>query len=103
VAKQRKRISPEKKVEILREILENNRTITDVAEQYDIHPNIIGRWKKQLFEGAVQTFVQEKEPSDKKSERKIRKLEDTLQKRDTLIAELVSENIELKKNDDGVI
>lgn len=100
----RKRIKAEKKVEILRELLDNKKSLTELAEEYDIHPQVISRWKKELFEGAVQTFTQaKKDPAERKKQKKIEKLEETLQKRDTLIAELVSENIELKKNEDGDI
>ena len=49
----RQKISAEKKVMILRELLENDISISDLAEKYHVHPNLIGKWKKQLFEGAV--------------------------------------------------
>lgn len=98
----RKRISAEKKVEILRELLDNKKSLTKLAEEYNVHPQVISRWKKELFEGALQTFAQaKKNPTERKKQEKIKKLEETLQKRDTLIAELVSENIDLKKNENG--
>ena len=100
---QRRKISPEKKVEIIREVLENHKSISEVADKYDVHPNLIAKWKKEFFEQAVEIFRKTKEPGTTKQDRKIKKLEETLQKRDTLIAELVSENIELKKNDIGDI
>ena len=100
----RKRISAEKKVEILRELLDNKKSLTKLAEEYNVHPQEISRWKKELFEGALQTFAQSKKnPTERKKQEKIKKLEETLQKRDTLIAELVSENIDLKKTKMGTI
>jgi transposase-like protein len=98
---QRRKISPEKKVEIIREVLENRKSISEVADKYDVHPNLIAKWKKQFFEQAIDIFKKTKEPKSTKQDKKIKKLEETLQKRDTLIAELVSENIDLKKNEDG--
>ncbi len=97
----RRKISAEQKVKILREFLDNDVSITDLAEKYNIHPNVIGRWKKELFEGAVSIFNKKSKSEDKRKEARITKLKETLQKRDTLIAHLVSENVELKKNELG--
>ncbi len=58
----KKRFTAEKKVEILREFLENRVSVSDLAEKYGVHPNSIHQWKKQLFEGAAATL-------DPKSER----------------------------------
>jgi transposase-like protein len=101
--KERKNISAVKKVEILRELLENNKTATELAEHYEVHPNLIGRWKKDLFEQAVKMFEQKNEKPNRKEEKRIQKLEEKLRKRERLIAELVEENIELKKNENGEI
>jgi transposase-like protein len=97
----RRKFSPEKKVEILREILDNNLSITDAAEKYGVHPNVLSRWKKELFEGAVSTFNRKKEKASKKDDDKIEKLENIIRIRDGLIAELATENIVLKKNING--
>lgn len=97
----RRKFSPEKKVEILREILDNKISISDAAEKYGVHPNIISRWKKMLFEGAVSTFNRKKDKSSKKDSNKIEKLENIIRIRDGLIAELATENIVLKKNING--
>ena len=72
------------KIKILRELLDNDVSITDLAEKYNnIHPNVISRWNKELFEGAVAIFNKERQSGDKRKEAKITKLEETLQKRDT--------------------
>ena len=99
--KERRRFSPEKKVEILREVLENNLSITDAAEKYKVHPNMLSRWKKELFENAVSAFNKNKDTKTNFQTKKIDKLEETLRVRDSLIAELATENIKLKKNING--
>jgi transposase-like protein len=53
---QRKHYSATQKVEILREHLENQVPISDLARRYGVHPNLLHKWKKQLFEGAVESF-----------------------------------------------
>ena len=99
MAKQ-KRFGPKKKIEIVREYLENNVQISQLAERYEISPNLIYYWKKQLFEGAIDTFKQSRGRQQKVNQQ-IKKLEDKLQQRDSLISEIVSENIKLKKNLNG--
>ena len=39
----------EGKVKILREHLENQVSISELSERYRIHPNMIYKWKKELF------------------------------------------------------
>lgn len=103
--KQRKHFSPEQKVLILRELLENNLPISQIAAKYQIHPNDIYSWKKKLFEGAKYLF-QSKTGNQKSSsieQRKIEKLESKLRERDEAITMLLKENIEIKKSIDGEI
>lgn len=102
---QRKHLSAEQKTIILRELLENNVPISELAEKYHVHINLIHRWKKQLFEGAPSLFVNKagkKKINTSSSERKkIALLEDTLNKRNEAISILLQENIEIKKNFNG--
>ncbi|NVN97649.1 transposase [Candidatus Nomurabacteria bacterium] len=103
----RKRYTSEEKTKILRDYLENNVPISDLADKYGLHPNIIYRWKKQMFETApenLDNLSKNKKKSDKQlidSERRITELEALLAKRESLIAELVEDNIRLKKKTDG--
>ena len=102
MANKRRHISAEKKVEILREHLDNRKSISELAEKYGIHPTIITRWKKELFESAVETFSRKGQSSEKPLEKKIHRLEETLQRRESAIAWLTQENIDLKKNGDSL-
>ena len=53
---ERKRHTAEQKVMILRELLENNVPISQLAEKYNVHVNDIYNWKKKLFESAAEIF-----------------------------------------------
>lgn len=103
--RERKLYTPEKKTLILRELLENNVPISELAEKYQVHVNDIYNWKKKLFEGAKDIFqpknVNKKQNSTE--QRKISKLESKLKDRDEAIAMLLKENIEIKKSIDGEI
>jgi transposase len=96
----KKRYSPQQKVEIIRELLENQVPISKLASQYHVSPNMIYTWKKQFFEGAVELFKKKNSKANKLQE-KVKKLESKLKDRDSLITELVSDNIQLKKNLNG--
>lgn len=99
----RKRITAEQKVIILREVLENKVSISQISEQYGINPNIIYRWKKELFEGALKTFSGEHSNRINKDLIKIKQLETKLKEHENIITEIVTENIQLKKNFTGSI
>lgn len=100
--KPRRRFTAEQKVRILREHLDNNVPISELSKKHGIHPTVINRWKKALFEGALDTFSQkhsEKNGQSKKEER----LEQKLQKMREVITEISTENVQLKKKYDGEI
>jgi len=46
----RKRYTAEDKIKILREVLEDGKSISQVSEKYGLSPNHIFKWRKQLFE-----------------------------------------------------
>ena len=103
----RKRIfTHEGKTIILRDHLENNISISELSEKYGIHPNAIYKWKKTLFEQAPKALARKSNKNNNqksKDEQRITELEGKLNQRESLIAEIVHENIELKKNFNGEI
>jgi transposase len=101
--RQRKHYTAEQKVMILRELLENNVPISQLAEKYEVRPNDIYNWKKKLFESATDIFTQKSSiPKQASAEqKKIEKLQSKLKDRDEAISYLIRENIEIKKSIDG--
>ena len=98
----RKRFTAEEKMKILREVLEDGKPISQVAENYGVHPNNIFNWRKQLFEGGVQMFqIKRADISSKAEDRKVSSLEEKIKHKDEIIAELAGELMELKKNYSG--
>jgi len=94
--KTQKRYSPIQKVEILREHLDNHVSISDLSDRFNVSPAMIYYWKKQLFEGAITLFK-----NNKKDQFKFKELLDKLKEKDTIIAEIVADNIRLKKKLNG--
>ena len=91
----RKRYSAENKVSILREHLEKNISIADICEKYRIHPNQLYRWKKEFFENAAEIFSSKR--GRKKQDNTTIELENKIKERNEVIAELLQENLKLKK------
>jgi transposase-like protein len=44
------------KAKVALEALKGDKTINEIAQQYEVHPNLIGQWKKTLLENASELF-----------------------------------------------
>jgi transposase-like protein len=54
--KKRKQYSPEFKAKVALSALRNESSISELAVKYEIHPTMIGTWKRELIEGAAELF-----------------------------------------------
>ena len=52
----RRRLDAALKAKVALEALRNEATIADLAAKYQLHPNQIYAWKKQLLDGAAGVF-----------------------------------------------
>ena len=98
----RRKYTAEEKIKILRELQEDGKTISQVSEEYGIHPNNLFKWRKQHLEMGVQGFQRtRKDISGKAKDRNIAVLEDKIKHKDEVIAELAEELLALKKKNSG--
>lgn len=79
---QRKHLSAEKIMMMLREYLENRVPIGELTDKYPIHVNDIYRWKKQLFEKGTELFSGQNGRKTSKEEERIKQLEEKLRQRE---------------------
>ena len=52
----RRNHSPAFKAKVALEAIKGEQPIIEIAERFDVHPNVITKWKRQLLEGAPEVF-----------------------------------------------
>jgi len=65
----RRRFSANFKARVAREALKERKTISDLAAEYDVHPNQISQWKKQLLDALPEVFSKRSEQERQREER----------------------------------
>ena len=63
--KSRKLFTGTQKAKVAIEAVKNQKTMSEIAQEYSVHPTQIGIWKKTLLENAPQLF------DDKRSSKKV--------------------------------
>lgn len=64
----RKQHSSAFKAKVVLEAIKGQRTITELASEYGVHPNQITNWKKQAIDALPGIFSKQKERGERKSE-----------------------------------
>jgi len=98
----RKHLSPEQKVSIVRRHLVEKVPISDLCDEFGIHATQVYAWQKQLFENGTLAFERRANSANKRRQedaatKKIAQLEAKLQKKNEVVAELLEEHVQLKK------
>ena len=97
---QRKHYSNAEKVAILRLHLLEKKPVSDLCDQYGIHPTLFYRWQKEFFENGHAAFEnrgKRHKAVEAVKDRKIAALEEKLQRKNEVLAELMEEHVQLKK------
>ena len=98
----RKYLTPEQKVSIIRRHLLENVPISDLCDELEIHSTQYYSWQKQLFENGAVAFERKVNGANKRRQedavaKKVAQLEAKLQKKNEVVAELLEEHVQLKK------
>lgn len=81
----RSRYSAELKAKVALEAIRGQKTINEIASQFDVHPNQVCTWKKQALESLPEVF----------SNNKVRSREDEQAKVDALYQQIGQLQVEL--------
>jgi transposase len=60
MAKKRQRRSAEFKFRVALEAMKEQKTLSELASEYEVHPTQITQWKKQLLSGGSELFGQQR-------------------------------------------
>lgn len=60
MTKKRQRRSAQFKFQVALEALKEQKTLSQLASEYEVHPTQITQWKKQLLEGGSRLFGQQR-------------------------------------------
>ena len=74
MSSKRRRFSGEQKAKIALEALRGERTLQEIASQYQVHPNQVGAWKRQAVEGLAELFSKGAERRTRDHESEVRDL-----------------------------
>jgi len=89
----RRKFSPEEKLQIMLEGTANENGISEVCRRHGISPTQYYTWRKRLMSSAGEVFNSK---ASKKEAAKIERLEEELKRKDSVIAEITEENLDLK-------
>ena len=89
----RRNFTPEQKAKIVMEVLREEKTLNEIAAEYEIHPNLLSRWKAEFINNVARAFGKEAEEVEKVKQSYEKEKEELLKQ----IGQLSYENAWLKK------
>lgn len=70
----RRQFSAEFKAKVALEALREELSLAEISRKYEIHPNMISTWKRQLADQAASLFARGRSEDDRDSEARIKDL-----------------------------
>lgn len=96
----RRNFSAEQKLAAVRRHLLEGVAVSDLCDELGIKPTQFYAWQRQLFENGELAFERRNGKNRRRpnaEEKKIAALEEKIQRRDEVVAELLQEHVQLKK------
>ena len=93
----RRKFTAQEKVAILRKHLLEGTAVSDVCDEHGLNPTQFYRWQQEFFEHGAAAFDRPRANASRKEEKRVEALEMKLQKKDSVIAEIMAELIAQKK------
>jgi len=93
----RRQFTVEEKMRVLEEARQPNTTVAEVLRRHQIDPATFYRWERQAKEGMRKALSGRPHRNGKGPQREIVRLKAELETKRRIIAEVVEENLEMKK------
>src|SRR6516164_5048592 len=102
---ERKHYTAEEKVAILRRHLLDKVPVSELCEENGLQPTVFYRWQKEFFENGAAAFQAKERPARQieEKQKRIEFLEKKVQTKDEVLAELMGEQVALKKKSWGAL
>jgi transposase len=96
---QRRHFSGAQKLGILREHLIEKTPLSEVCRKHEIPPTLFYQWQQKLFENGAAVFESKAEDARQQNAdaKKLEAIENKLQQKNEVLAELMGEHVALKK------
>ena len=96
--KTRKHYTADEKVAILRRHLLEKVPISSLCEEAGLQPTVFYRWQKEFFENGAAAFQTKARTDHQPQQERIEYLEQKIQTKNEVMAELMAEHVALKKS-----
>ena len=97
MSRSRKNYTPAEKVAILKRHLVEKMPVSDLCDELGLNPTLFYSWQKLLFENGAAAFEKTRPGQADRRDQKIEKLEAKLAQKNEVLAELMQEHVQLKK------
>jgi transposase len=100
MTRQRRHFTSEQKVTLLRLHLLEKKPVSDICQEHNFSVNLFYLWQKQFFENGSAAFEntgKRRQADQNTKDRKIAALEEKLLRKNEVLAELMEEHVQLKK------
>jgi len=98
MSEKRRQYTPQEKVSILRRHFLDKVPVSDLCDEYGLHPTMFYRWQKVFFEHGVSAFQAQQNSVEKQLKKKIASLEAKLSQKNEVLAEVMEAHVLLKKS-----
>ena len=95
--KSRKNYSADEKVAILRRHLIDRVSVSDLCDELQIQPTLFYKWQTQFFENGAAALQRKNADPQSQMRKTIEALQDKLQRKNEVVAELLETHLLLKK------
>jgi transposase-like protein len=98
MGEQRKRLTAEEKVAVLRRHFLEKVPVSTLCDEHGLNPTVFYRWQKEFFENGAAAFEHRPEGRERKLVERVERLQAKLAQKDEVMAELLMEHVTLKKS-----